>query len=89
MYSSEQEYMMQRAQEATPIHFQSQATRLMPGHGTGLSAEAVNDDDFREQPSSSRMVFSVLGNVLGGALLLVSMFILPHVVAGFLVQYTG
>jgi len=73
---------MQRAQEATPIHFQSQATRLVPGHGTGLSAQAVNDDDFHEQPSSSRMLFSVLINVLGGALLLASMFVLPHILAG-------
>lgn len=78
---------MQRAvfRVTTPIHFQSQATRVLPGHGTGLSAEAVNDDDFHEQPSSLRMVFSVLGNVLGGVLLLASMFVLPHVVAGFVV----
>ena len=78
---------MQRAQtrEATPIHFHSQARRILSGHGTGLTASAVNDDDFHEQPSSLRMVFSVLGNALGGALLLASMFVLPHVMAGFLV----
>jgi VIT1/CCC1 family predicted Fe2+/Mn2+ transporter len=78
---------MQRAQtrDATPIHFRSQATRILPGHGTGLSAQAVNDDDFHEQPSSLQSVFSVLANVLGGALLLASMFVLPHVLAGFLV----
>jgi hypothetical protein len=78
---------MQRAvfRETTPIYFQSQATRLLPGHGTGLFDGAVNDDDFHEQSSSLRLVFRVLANVLGGALLLASMFVLPHVVAGFLV----
>ena len=76
---------MQHAQEAIPIHFQSQATRLLPGHGTGLFTRAVNDDDFDEQPSSLQMVFSVLANVLGGALLLASLFVLPHVVASYLI----
>ena len=76
---------MQRAisRDTTPIHFHSQATRILPGHGTGLSTQAVNDDDFHEHPSSLRMVFSVLMNVLGGALLLASMFVLPHIMAGF------
>ena len=78
---------MQRAQtrEATPIHFHSQATRILPGHGTGLSAEAVNDSGYVEEDSGLRLVVSVLGNVLGGALLLASMFVLPQLVAGFFV----
>lgn len=78
---------MQRAifRDTTPIHFHSQATRILPGHGTGLSAEAVNDDDYIEGPSSLRMVFSVLANVLGGGLLLASLFLLPQLVAGFFV----
>ena len=78
---------MQRAQtrEAIPIHFHSQATRILPGHGTGLSAEAVNDDGYVEEKPGLRLVFSVLGNVLGGALLLASMFVLPQLVAGFFV----
>lgn len=76
---------MQQAQEATPIHFHSQATRILPGHGTGLSAHAVNDDDYVEGVSGLRLAAAVLGNVLGGALLLASMFVLPHVVAGLLI----
>lgn len=75
---------MQRALSTTPIHFQTQATRTLPGHGTGLSAKAVNDGEFHDEPSRLRMVCAVLANVFGGALMLVSMFVLPHIVAGFL-----
>lgn len=77
---------MQRAvfNDTTPIHFESQARRTVPGHGTGLTQPAVNDDDYHEGVSGLRLVVSVLANVLGGALLLACMFVLPHVVAGFL-----
>ncbi len=82
---------MQRAifNDTTPIHFQSQATRVLPGHGTGILQQAVNDDDYVEEASRLRLAASVLANVLGGVLLLASMFVLPHIVAGLLVQYTG
>lgn len=78
---------MQRAisRDTTPIHFHSQATRILPGHGTGLSAEAVNDNDYQERPSSLRMAITVLANVLGGGVLLASLFVLPQLVAGFFV----
>ncbi len=87
MYPNEQEYMMYRAQtrNATPIRFQSQATRILPGHGTGLLQQAVNDDDYIEGVSRLRLVVSVLGNALGGALLLASLFVLPHIVAGIFI----
>jgi len=78
---------MRRAvyRETTPIHFQSQATRVVPGHGTGLTAQSVNDDDYHEAVSRIRLMASVLANVLGGGVLLASLFALPQLVAGFFV----
>ena len=77
---------MQRAifQQVTPIQFQSQATRVLPGHGTGVQEQAVNDDSYDDENSPLRMVFSVLANVIGGVLLLSGMLLLPHVLAGIL-----
>lgn len=71
---------MQRAiyQQATPI--QNQASHL-PGHGTGVGKNAANDDHYEGEPSLVRFVFSVLANVVGGAVLLSAMFIMPHVIA--------
>ena len=77
---------MQRAlfHQVTPIQFQSQATRVLPGHGTGVQDLAVNDDIYHDAGSRVRMVFTLLANVVGGVLLLSGMFILPHVIAGIL-----
>ena len=72
-------------QLVTPISFQSQATGVLPGHGTGVQQEAVNDEVYHEEYSRVRMALSVLGNVVGGLLLLSILFILPHVLAGFFV----
>ena len=76
---------MQRAQsrETTPIHFQSQATRVLPGHGTGVQGQAVNDDSY-DDGSLLSMVLSTLANVVGGVLLFSGLFVLPHVIAGIL-----
>ena len=46
--------------------------------------QAVNDDVYHDENSPLREVFSVLANVVGGALLLTAMFMLPHVIAGML-----
>ena len=77
---------MQRAlfQQVTPIQFQSQATRVLPGNGTGAQDPAVNDDIYHDAGSRVRMVFTVLANVVGGVLLLSGLFVLPHVIAGIL-----
>ena len=82
---------MQRAvlQQATFTGFQRQATRLVPGHGTGLENQAVNDDSFRDdsyrdKSSLLSLVLSVLANAIGGSLLLGGMFFLPHLIAGIL-----
>ena len=66
----------------TQIH--SQASRVLPGHGTGVHGQAVNDDVYDEGVSPVRLVFAVLGNMIGGTLLLSGMFVLPHVLAGLL-----
>lgn len=63
---------------------QSQATRVLPGRTAGLEAQASNDDSFHDENSSLRMMLCVLGNVIGGAILLSGMFILPHVIAKML-----
>ena len=78
---------MQQAsfQQVTPIQFQTQATRVLPGHGTGMYEEAVNDDVYCEAYSPFRMVSAVLANTIGGALLISMLFLLPHVLAGFFV----
>ena len=64
--------------------FQSQASRVLPGHGSGEQEPAINDEFYDEKNSVLWLVISVLGNVIGGTLLLSSMFVLPHVLAGIL-----
>lgn len=54
---------------------------VMPGHGTGVRVEAVNDEDYQQETSIWRMVLSVLGNVLGGSVLLAGLYFLPQVFA--------
>ena len=68
---------------------QAQATRVLPGRTAELEAQASNDDSFHEKSfheegSPWRMVLCVLANVIGGAILLSGMFILPHVIARML-----
>ena len=71
-------------QQTEIIQFQSQASRVMPGHGTGMLDSATNDDIYHDGNSVLKQVFSVLGNVIGGALLLTCMFVLPHLIGFFL-----
>ena len=77
---------MQRVifQQATFTQIQTQANRVLPGHGTGIGEQAINDDIYHDENSLLRLVFSVLGNVIVGTLLLSAMFILPHIVAAIL-----
>ena len=63
---------------------QPQASRVLPGHGTGVHGDAINDDVYDDGVSPVRLVFAVLGNMIGGTLLLSGMFVLPHVLAGLL-----
>lgn len=71
-------------QKAEITQVPSQASRVLPGHGTGAHEQAINDDVYHDENSPVRMVFAVLGNVIGGVLLLSGMFVLPHFMAGFL-----
>ena len=74
--------------QAGIAQIQSQASRVLPGNGTGVHGQAVNDDVYDDVYddgiSPLRLVFAVLGNMIGGTLLLSGMFVLPHVLAGFL-----
>ena len=63
------------------IKFQSQATSMLPGHGTGAKTPASNDENYLQEESVGKMIFSVLGNVAGGAVWLIAMFNLPIVLA--------
>jgi hypothetical protein len=82
---------MQRVviQQATFTQIQTGVTRVLPGHDASVDAQAVNDDIYNDdiyhdEESPIRLVFSVLANVIGGALLLSGMFYLPHVIAKLL-----
>ena len=77
---------MQRAifQATTITPFQTQASRVLPGQITGAQDQAINDDAYHDKNSLLKEVFSVLANVVGGALLLSAMLILPHVIAEIL-----
>jgi hypothetical protein len=67
--------------QTTITHVQTQASRVLPGHGTGMEIEAVNDDLYQDESSPLRLVLSVMANVIGGTLLLSGMFYLPHLLA--------
>ena len=69
-------------QQTEIIQIQSQATRVLPAHGADVQGQALNDDVYDDGESPVRMVLAVLGNVIGGTLLLSGMFVLPHVLAG-------
>ncbi len=71
-------------QQTTITPFQTQATRVLPCHDTGADGQAVNDDIYDDKNTLLRQVFSILINVVGGALLLSGMLFLPHVIAGIL-----
>jgi hypothetical protein len=71
-------------QQTTITQVQEQTTRELPGHGTGLEIEAVNDDLYQDENSPLRLVLSVMVNVVGGTLLLSGMFYLPHLLAEIL-----
>ena len=68
-----------KQQDVTQI--QSQACRILPGHGTGVQGRAVNDDVIDDENNIFWRVMSVLGNTLGGTLLLYGLLLLPHIVA--------
>lgn len=68
-------------QQTSGTKFHSQATYLLPGHGTGTKTPASNDENYQQEESVFKMTMSVLANVIGGALLLTAMFNLPIILA--------
>ena len=77
---------MQRAiiQQATFTGVQSRAERVETDCASCVDNEAVNDDSFREEDSTLKLVLSVIVNLIGGSLLLSGMFFLPHLIARIL-----
>lgn len=65
--------------------FQSQASRLSPGQAGSVDHQTGKDELYQDKYSPLWQVLSVLANVVGGALLLSGMLILPHVIAGLLI----
>ena len=62
----------------------NQPTGELPGHGTGLEIEAVNDELYRDRSSPLWLVLSVMANVIGGTLLLSGMYFLPQLLGEML-----
>lgn len=76
-------------QQATLPHLtiksvQSSSGHELPGHGTGIECQAVNDENYHPEDSVLRMVLSVCANMVGGALLLAGLLVLPQLFALFL-----
>ena len=76
-------------QKATVTHIHLDSGLVLPGHGTGIKGRACNDvacndEAYDVETSGPGMVISILGNVLGGSLLLSGMFYLPHLIGFFL-----
>ena len=62
----------------TPIHLQENL--VTHGHGTGIEGEACNDETFSQDHTRVTFLLSVLANLVGGAVLLTSLFALPHLI---------
>jgi len=71
-------------QQAIYIQKRGQFFSRTPEQGAGSGSQVLEDGQPRDSVGVIHMVFSVLGNVLGGALLLSAMLILPQVFAGLL-----
>ena len=68
-------------QQSTDTTVHPQATYTLPGHGTGTGNPASNDETYLQEESGIRLLLSVLGNVVGGSVLLAAMFNLPVILA--------
>lgn len=58
----------------------------IPGHGTGVYLASNEDPPQTQRFRKLRLTLSVLGNVLGGAVLLSGMLMLPQLVVSLLVS---
>ena len=78
-------------QHATITDIETRVGRVLPGHGAGVGERAANSDIYRDESchdvsrpekfSRLQMVFSVLGNVIGGSFLIYGLIVLPHLIA--------
>ena len=78
-------------QHATITDIETRIGRVLPGHGTGVGERAANSDSYRDESfgdepcpvecSRLQMMVSVLGNVIGGTILIYGLIVLPHLIA--------
>jgi hypothetical protein len=78
-------------QHATITDIETRIGRVLPSHGTGAGERAATSDIYREESCSDepgpeecsrlQMMFSVLGNVIGGSFLIYGLIVLPHLIA--------
>ena len=88
-------------QHTTITDIETRIGRVLPGHGTGVGERAANNDIYQDEPyknencqdvscpdeiSRLQIMFSVLGNVIGGTILLYGLLALPHLIARFFSQ---
>jgi hypothetical protein len=52
--------------------------------GADLPDSAVNDDVYQERVSVAGQALRIIANVIGGALMLAGLLVMPHILAGFL-----
>jgi hypothetical protein len=63
------------------IHFQEQATRVLPLTQPGRVTDAVNDDQYRTSRNVVKMALRVFANTLGGAVFLSGLLLLPYLIS--------
>ena len=83
-------------QQVTITDIETRVGRVLPGHDTALLERAANNDCYQDENyedenyqdescpdefSRLQMVFSVLGNVIGGSFLIYGLIALPHLIA--------
>ncbi len=71
-------------QPLAPRHLHAQATRVVPGHGTGVLGNAFNDARYWSFIAAVRQTLSLLANVIGGGLVILAMLLLPQLLASLL-----
>lgn len=73
-----------QVQSSPPRHLHAQATRVVPGHGTGVLGNAFNDARYWSFVAAVRRTLSLLANVIGGGLVILAMLLLPQLLASLL-----
>jgi len=71
-------------QPLAPRRCHAQATRVLPGHGTGFLGAALNDPRYWSMITAAKRTLSLLADVIGGGLVIMGTLLLPQIVASLL-----